>query len=129
MDDHRHIIIQRNIEKSDDALEAAEITLINSNLTSSLNRIYYAMFYTVTALARKHDFITSRHKSLIGWFNQTCVHEKKIFDNSLARLFKESFLRRQEHDYEDIKDLPSAEEVKYYLSKAKDFIETVRKEI
>ena len=46
--------IKINIEKSDEAIEIA----LNRN---ALNRIYYAVFYTITALAEKNDFKTSKH--------------------------------------------------------------------
>ena len=37
------ILIQRNIEKSDEAIAVAEESLANNRLTTALNRIYYAI--------------------------------------------------------------------------------------
>ena len=129
MEEHKKVLIDINIEKSDEAIESAEILLNNNKYISALNRIYYSMFYIVSALARKHDFITAKHTSLIGWFNKKYVHEDKIFDSSLAKFFNDSFFRRQENDYEDKNKLPLPEVIREYLSDAKDFIEAVRKEI
>ena len=39
----------------------------------AVNRIYYGLYYAVTALAIKHRFETSKHLQLIGWFNKEFI--------------------------------------------------------
>ena len=129
MEERKLVLINRQIEKSDEALCIAELALNNEKIYTAQNRIYYAVFYTVTALAIKHDFITSKHKSLIGWFNKIFVFENKVFDHKLYEIFKDSFNRRQENDYEYEPELPTLDEIRTYLAEAKEFIEIVRKEI
>lgn len=52
------------IEKSREALYDAEIAIENNRLDNAQNRIYYSIFYMITALAYKENFITSKHKNL-----------------------------------------------------------------
>jgi len=37
------------------------------------NRIYYAIYYIVSALALKNDFFDIKHNQLLGWFNRNFV--------------------------------------------------------
>ena len=120
------ILIQRNIEKSDEALEVAKESLEKNRLTTALNRIYYAIFYTVTALAYKYDFTTSKHYKLMGWFNKKFINDDKIFASEIYKIYRNAFLLRQESDYQTMFN-PNIEEAKELLEKAKLFIETVRK--
>jgi len=85
------ILIKLNIEKSDDSLKAAEILIRENILFKAMNLIYYACFYTVTALAERHDFKTSKHSSMLGWFNKKFVHQDKIFDKELYKVYRDSF--------------------------------------
>ena len=93
-----------------------------------LNRIYYAIFYTVCALAYKNDYITSKHTALIGWFNKKFIHEDKVFDKKISKIYETAFANRQESDY-DSNTLPEFEIVKELFNDATFFIKTVRKEI
>ena len=128
MGQYDNVMIELNIEKSDEAMKFAEIAIKENGVRTALNRMYYAIFYTVCALAYKHSYTTSNHKSLIGWFNKKFVHTDTIFDAKLSKIFYNAFHLRQESDYGP-KDLPSNEEINILLSDAKLFIETVRKSI
>ncbi len=123
---YNNILIQRNIEKSDEALKVAEYSLENKLLTTALNRTYYAIFYTVTALAYKYDFATSKHSKLMGWFNKKFIYEDKVFDITISKIYRNAFMLRQESDYEAMY-VPNIEEAKELLEKTKLFIEVVRK--
>ena len=46
----------------------------------ALNRIYYGIFYIVSALAIKNRFSTANHSQLIGWFNTNYVKTSKTTD-------------------------------------------------
>jgi hypothetical protein len=45
-------------------VEEAEFLLINGRFTTAVNRIYYGMFYILSALALKHQLKTSKHQQL-----------------------------------------------------------------
>ncbi|MDR1327416.1 MAG: HEPN domain-containing protein [Heliobacteriaceae bacterium] len=123
---NKELFIKINLEKSEEAMRIAEYSICDKAFTTALNRIYYGMFYVVTALARKHEFITSKHSTLKGWFNKKFVNEDKIVEPALYRIYNTAFENRQESDYDDL--YKSNEEfVKSLLSEAKKFIEQVSK--
>ena len=43
-------LVSYRMEKSEEAIKAAEILLKNDLLTFCINRVYYSMFYAVQAL-------------------------------------------------------------------------------
>jgi len=123
--EHKNILVKRNIEKSQEAYEAAENLFKSNHLTSALNRIYYAIFYTVTALAYKNDFTTSKHSKLMGWFNRRFIYEDKVFNEGLFKIYSKAFSYRQDSDYNAMY-IPDAELVNQLLADAKKFITEVR---
>ncbi|MDR1168532.1 MAG: HEPN domain-containing protein [Heliobacteriaceae bacterium] len=122
----KEIVITRNIEKSHEAIETAEENIANNRLFAALNRIYYAIFYIVTALAKKNDFVTSKHAKLMGWFNKKFVYEDKIFDPEMLEIYKMAFAHRQDSDY-DVMYTPDLEKTTELLSDVKKFIGEVEK--
>ena len=78
MDDKKLSIINHRREKAFDTLKDIETLLQSNLLNTAMNRIYYAGFYIVSALALIDNFSTSKHKQLIGYFNKNYVHSGKI---------------------------------------------------
>ena len=128
MQDNKKILIERWLEKSQAAIKAADDSIINNNPENALNRTYYAIFYMVMALAQKENFKTSKHASLMGWFNKKFIFEEKVFDPKLFEVYRDAFESRQDSDYDAMYE-PHLEEIKTLLSDAKVFIEAVRKVI
>ena len=119
------VLIKVNIEKSDSALRSAGILIRENELFNAMNRIYYACFYTVTALAEKHDFKTSKHSSMLGWFNKKFVYDEKVFDKELYQVYESTFKFRMKGDYDTL-FVATLEETTKLLEDAKMFIKTVR---
>ena len=128
MDDYKDSSIKRCLEKSDDAMKGAELALQHNYIDSALNRLYYAVFHTVTALSRKHDFVTNKHLKLLDWFNKKFIHDEKVFDMELLRIYTDAMQHKQKSEY-DVMYKPCREQVVELYERAKIFIETVRKEI
>ena len=93
-----------------------------------MNRVYYAIFYTVTALAEKHEFKTSKHSAMLGWFNKKFVYEDKLFDAELFEVYRKTFDFRQKGDY-DSSYIPDIDEATDLFEKAKIVIKTIREHI
>jgi len=74
----KDIIINYSIEKSWEAARDAKLAIENNSFFNAENRIYYAIFYLVSALALKNEFSTSKHRQLMGWFNQNYIKTQKI---------------------------------------------------
>ncbi|OGI02996.1 MAG: hypothetical protein A2Y25_03625 [Candidatus Melainabacteria bacterium GWF2_37_15] len=126
MQPHKTILAKVAVEKSDEALKAAYASL-DISLTVSQNRAYYAIFYIVCALAYLDDFIPliKSHHKLMGYFNKFYLHESKIFDISLLKIYKNLILNRESADYSFITKLVK-EKVIIDIESAKEFIEAVK---
>lgn len=120
-------IIEIRIKKAKETIEDARIALENARLRNALNRIYYAIFYIVSALAAKDDFSTSKHRQLMGWFIKNYVSNGRI-DAEFSNIYKKAFENRQESDYEDFVEFET-EEVESHFADMKVFVEEIEKMI
>ncbi len=100
----RDELINYRIAREKDTAEDARIALENDRLHNAENRIYYAIFYIVSALALKNDFTTSKHSQLLSWFNRTYIKPGKI-SRDLGKIYKGQFENRLEADYDDFVEL------------------------
>ena len=94
MEEHSEILIKNCLLKSQEALNDARFNYENDRFAVSLNRIYYSIFYSVMALGYKDNFITSKHKQLMGWFNKKYIHDEKAFDERLMMIYQKSYNKR-----------------------------------
>ena len=122
-DAERQALIQYRIDKAYGAVEEVEFLLKNEKFTLAVNRVYYGLFYVLSALALKHRFKTSKHGQLIGWFNKNFVKEKLI-DQRYSKILYRAFESRIHGDYIDFTEF-TRDEVTSMVIEMKDFINTV----
>lgn len=122
--EYRKTLISYRLERSSESLEAAKLLLENKMLTSSMNRLYYAMFYAVQALLLLHDVSFSKHAQVKGYFNREFI-QKDIFPKEFGRLYNKAFEYRQKFDYVDLA-IPEAEMIKEYIESADHFIGRIK---
>ena len=99
----RDEVIKYRIEQAYESVEDVSFLLEYNKLKLAVNRIYYGMFYIVSALAVKHQFKTSRHQQLLGWFNKEFIKTGKI-PVKFGKIFREAYSHRTDVDYGDIKE-------------------------
>lgn len=126
MERHKNILVKNSLIKSEEAYNDAKFNFENKRYSVTLNRIYYSIFYAVSALAYNFNFITSKHSQLMGWFKRKFIFEDKLFDERLMDIYKTAFKNRQESDY-DLLDVEHAnlEDIKIALEDAKYFFDTI----
>lgn len=73
-----------------ETIELAKFLAENQKFVIAVNRIYYGMYYALTALALKYSFETSKHGQLIGWFNKEFITTKKI-DSRFGKILRNAF--------------------------------------
>ena len=93
-------LIKYRVSKAKETMDDAFAALEENRLRTANNRIYYAIFYIVSALATKDGFSTSKHLQLMGWFNRNYIN-KGIIAKEFGDIYKASYKYRQESDYED----------------------------
>ncbi|MFP4586330.1 MAG: HEPN domain-containing protein, partial [Desulfococcaceae bacterium] len=99
--------------------------LENEMFAVAVNRIYYGMFFALSALALKHQFSTSKHGQLIGWFNKNFVKEGKV-KKRIGHLIRMAFDSRSASDYDDWVEF-SQEEVVVLFEGMKEFIQEMER--
>jgi len=92
------ILVKNWLKKSITALKDTKKNIEIKSYETAQNRLYYAIFYAVSALAKSENFITSKHSQLLGWFNVNYIKTNK-FDKKIASVYRTSFENRQKSDY------------------------------
>jgi len=73
--------------------------LIEADLLSvAVNRIYYGIFYSLTALALKYEYQSSKHFQLMGWFNQNFI-KTSLIEVKYGKILRDAFKNRSDGDY------------------------------
>jgi uncharacterized protein (UPF0332 family) len=126
-DKDRISLINYRIQQAKDTIELAEFLMNSNKLVVAVNRIYYGLYYSLTALALKYEFDTSKHLQLIGWFNKEFISTNKI-DKKYGKILRNAYQNRSKGDYDAFVDF-SIEEVMTMLKDMEDFIFEIEKNI
>lgn len=130
MEQHKQVFISNFWGKSRLSLEEAKKNIDSSSLMSAQNRIYYSIFYAVVTLGYTENYSTSKHSSLMGWFNKVFIHQKKIFDKTLFKIYENAFANRMDSDYSystefDIEEIKSNyKDAEYFLDKIEQYLKS-----
>lgn len=117
--------IKYRISRSKETIKEAKLMMENNKLFAAQNRIYYAIFYIVSALAYKDGFSTSKHHQLLGWFNKNYIKTGKL-PQKIGEIYKNQLIYRAESDYDDFIK-PKIEDVKANFDNMNIFITTIEK--
>ena len=118
-------LVSHRMEKSKEAIKAAEILLKSEMLTFSMNRVYYSMFYAVQALLAVDGVSFSKHGQVKGYFNRKLI-KTMILPKELGQTYNKAFEYRQKFDYVDFA-VPDREMVADYIEKSKSFHHEIEK--
>ena len=118
-------LVSHRMDKSKEAIKAAEILLENGMLTFSMNRVYYSMFYAVQALLAVDRVSFSKHGQVKGYFNRELI-KTMILAKELGQTYNKAFEYRQKFDYVDFA-APDREMVLDYIKKSKGFYDEIEK--
>jgi uncharacterized protein (UPF0332 family) len=118
-------LIKYRLQKSKETLNDAKIMVEIATLSSTVNRIYYAMFYVVNALLLSKNFSSSKHSGVRALLNKEFIN-KGLLDKEMGKFYSKIFEERQEGDYKDFAKF-NAEDVKKWLSNAENFIDEIEK--
>ena len=80
-----------------------EVLIENKLWNTSINRMYYACFYAVSALLVKNGIEASTHKGVRQQFGQAFV-KKGMVSRELAKHYTDMFEKRSKGDYNDFFD-------------------------
>lgn len=118
-------LIRHRIQEAEETIEDVKLLIGKDRLRAAVNRIYYGMFYSLLALGLAHDFETSKHPQLIGWFNKNFIHGKKI-EPEYGKMINKAYNRRTKGDYDVYVDFDRDIVIEMFDG-MKDFINRIKK--
>jgi len=129
-DNDREVLIQYRLNQSRQTIVEVSKLIEADMLNIAVNRIYYGIFYSLTALALKYEFQSSKHFQLMGWFNQTFIKTQQI-DVKYGKILRDAYKNRSDGDYapfvvfekEDVLDMQS--DMKDFIQRINIFIKSV----
>ena len=107
-------------EKAKQSLKDAKIMFSKASLFSTVNRIYYSIFYEVTALLLIKGLSSSKHSGVRSIFNRKFV-KIGLIKEEFGDFYNKMFEFRQKGDYGDFVQFEK-EKVASWLKRAEDFI-------
>ena len=118
-------LIRYRVEQAEEALRDAQALMDNDSLRASVNRSYYAMFYSVLALLITRDLGTSKHSGAISLFDRE-FKTSGIFSKELSDWLHDAFNFRVKADYRELVSVSKgrSEEI---LSHARSFFSQVKR--
>jgi uncharacterized protein (UPF0332 family) len=111
------------IDKVKESLDSAYDEMTADRLSFSVNRIYYACFYVISALLLQKGLKFKKHSGVRSAFHQHLVKSGMI-SNKHGILYDELYEARQRGDYIELINF-EREQVENWYNQAKDFTETV----
>lgn len=116
-------IIDYRRQKAADTLIDAQILFEKKRLFSCVNRIYYAIFYEITALLRTKNLSSPKHTGIKSLFFQHFVRTG-IVDTEIGKFYSRIFDFRKEGDYDDFISFEE-EKVKGWLEQGEKYIQVI----
>ena len=118
-------LINYRRERAKETLKDAKVMLDNASLFSTVNRIYYSIFYEVTALLLIKGLSPSKHSGVRSMFNREFI-KTGIVKEEYGDFYNKIFEFRQKGDYGDFVEFEK-EKVKDWLEKAEECITALDK--
>lgn len=98
MTDNIKALVSYRLDQAAESLAAAKLLLEQALFRPSINRSYYAMFYSVLALLTTRREETSKHGRAIALFDKEFV-KAGVFSKEFSRWLHDAFDLRQRSDY------------------------------
>ncbi|MPR35139.1 HEPN domain-containing protein [Salmonirosea aquatica] len=126
-EDEKQAYVLYRLESAHKALAAAKACADIGLWNSAMNRLYYAVYYAVSALLFINDIQAKTHSATKSQFAQYFV-KTGIFDQKYSRLLAILYDGRQKGDYEDFFEADK-ETIQIYSVSAKEMIEAIESKI
>jgi len=119
----RSAVIKYWIDKSQEALESARMEMDAGRFSFAVNRVYYACFYSVSALLLKHGAHFKKHSGVRAAFHKEFV-KPGVVDVEMGKFYDVVFSKRAQGDYGELVSFEK-DEVEELVGKAAGFMKKV----
>jgi uncharacterized protein (UPF0332 family) len=116
----RHALVKYRLDQAKDSIELVRFLIDSKKLPVAVNRIYYGIYYSITALSIANKFETSKHAQLIGWFNKEFI-ATEILNKKFGRILRNAYQNRNKGDYDAFAEF-KMDEVELMYSEMIEFI-------
>jgi len=120
-------LIRLRVDKSKLAMRDAENNYNMGSYNLTINRLYYAMFYMISALLLKFQLYGKTHKGILILFSEHFV-KTGFFTKSETEVYEKLFTMRMEGDYDDFV-LFSKEQVEPWFEKVRAFMQVIERKL
>jgi uncharacterized protein (UPF0332 family) len=101
-------LVNFRIERAKDTLRDAKVMFEKASLFSTVNRIYYSIFYGVIALLLTKGLSSSKHSGVRSIFNREFV-KKGLVGKEFGEFYNKMFEFRQKEIMEILRSLKKKE--------------------
>ncbi|MCL6478747.1 MAG: HEPN domain-containing protein [Peptococcaceae bacterium] len=120
-------LIKYRFSRTEESLEEAKILLNSGHYNATVNRLYYACFYIVTALLLSEGMSSSKHSGVKSLFFRHWVNMKRV-SKDLGKYYQKLFDYRQKVDYSDLIYFEK-EQVELLLQEATAFVSILKSKL
>lgn len=125
-DTKRRDLALYRIQQAEESLDEAELLYRSGKSPRSvINRVYYAMFYSILALLIFEPYSSSKHSGVLSYFNRVFVKEG-IIPEDVGRAVNKAFDLRLRVDYKEHVSM-TPDQAEPYIDNARHCINAVRK--
>jgi uncharacterized protein (UPF0332 family) len=118
-------LVNYRIVRAKETYKDAQILAENGRWNSSINRLYYSVYYAVMALLLNSGLKPTTHTGAKSNFSEYFILTNLIPKES-GKIYSQLFTWRQKGDYDDLYDFDS-EKVMPYFEPVRNFIELIEK--
>jgi uncharacterized protein (UPF0332 family) len=122
-EENRDERIRFRLAQAREALREAKNLLDAALYRGTINRAYYAMFYSILALTVREEISLSKHSGVIAFFDKEFI-KTNILPRDLSKTLHMGFDRRQTSDYGEVWAIDQTEAETAY-SEAVDFVDAI----
>ena len=125
MEESQRQEIYLHIESAHEMLDVAQVMLDNDFYTSTVNRVYYAVFYAANALLITKNLSSKKHSGTISLFRKNFI-KTNLISSDYSDIYGRVMADRHASDYE--LDSPITPEIaKENLDDAKNFVDEIKR--
>ncbi len=96
-------LIKYRMFRAKDTLDDAKILADKQKWNSTINRLYYASYYAVTALLLNSDINSTTHNGTKSKFTEHFI-KTNLISKDYGKIYSQLFTWRQKGDYDDLFD-------------------------
>lgn len=120
-------LIKYRLERARKTIYEAKAMAKIKHYNTSVNRLYYACFYAVSALLLQYNLSSSKHSGVRSFLNKEFIKTGKI-PLKYGELYNDLYKYREQADYEDLFEIKE-ELIAPWLDQTEEFITLINKMI